>query len=131
MSKNYISTGTGINMGLDVFFEKHKVVGYFRKVNFLVKYFGDLGFDIENQTPFYITKEQVTELRNRCQEVLSDHSKAEELLPTMSGFFFGSTDYDEYYFDDVEQVLKYCEETLLPMFDGLDDRESIYFSTWY
>lgn len=130
MSKNYISTGTGINMGLDVFFEKHKVVGYFRKVNFLVKYFGDLGFDIENQTPFCITKEQVTELRNRCQEVLSDHSKAEELLPTISGFFFGSTDYNEYYFEDVEQVLKYCEETLLPMFDSLDDRESIYFSTW-
>lgn len=118
-------------MGLDAFFEKHKVVGYFRKVNFLVKYFGDLGFDIENQTPFYITKEQVTELRNRCQEVLSDHSKAEELLPTMSGLFFGSTDYNEYYFEDVEQVLKYCEETLLPMFDSLDDRESIYFSTWY
>ena len=118
-------------MGLDVFFEKHKVVGYFRKVNFLVQYFGDLGFDVEHQTPFYITKEQVTELRNRCQEVLRDHSKAEELLPTMSGFFFGSTDYDEYYFDDVEQVLKYCEETLLPMFDGLDDREGIYFSTWY
>lgn len=117
-------------MGLDVFFEKHKVVGYFRKVNFLVKYFGDLGFDIENQTPFCITKEQVTELRNRCQEVLSDHSKAEELLPTISGFFFGSTDYNEYYFEDVEQVLKYCEETLLPMFDSLDDRESIYFSTW-
>ena len=63
--------------------------------------------------------------------VLEDHSQAEELLPTVDGFFFGSTEYDEGYFDDVEQVLKYCEETLLPMFDELDDRESIYFSTWY
>lgn len=53
------------------------------------------------------------------------------LLPTMEGFFFGSTDYDEGYFGDVEHVLKYCEETLLPMFDNLYDRESIYFSTWY
>lgn len=118
-------------MGLDIFFEKHKVVGYFRKVNFLVKYFESLGFDVEHQTPLYITKEQAIELRNRCQMVLDDHSQAEELLPTMDGFFFGSTDYDEYYFEDVEQVLKYCEETLLPMFDELDDRESIYFSTWY
>lgn len=118
-------------MGLDVFFEKHKIVGYFRKVNFLVKYFDDLGFDVENQTPLYITKDQVIELRNRCQMVLEDHSQAEELLPTMEGFFFGSTDYDEGYFGDVEHVLKYCEETLLPMFDNLDDRESIYFSTWY
>lgn len=118
-------------MGLDIFFEKHKVVGYFRKVNFLVKYFSDLGFDVDNQTPFYITKDQVVELRNRCQRVLEDHSQAEDLLPTMDGFFFGSIDYDESYFGDVEQVLKYCEETLLPMFDKLDDRESIYFSTWY
>lgn len=118
-------------MGLDIFFEKHKIVGYFRKVNFLVKYFSDLGFDVENQTPFYINKDQVTELRDRCQRVLDDHSLAEDLLPTMGGFFFGSTDYDEYYFEDVEEVLKYCEESLLPMFDELDDRESIYFSTWY
>lgn len=118
-------------MGLDIFFETHKVIGYFRKVNFLVKYFGDLGFDIENQTPFCINKDQVTELRDRCQEVLDNHDKAEELLPTMSGFFFGSTDYDEYYFDDVKQVLEYCEETLLPMFDNLDNKEDIYFSTWY
>lgn len=118
-------------MGLDIFFEKHKVVGYFRKVNFLVKYFSDLGFDVEHQVPFYINKDQVTELRDRCRRVLDDHSLAEDLLPTMSGFFFGSTDYDEYYFGDVEEVLKYCEESLLPMFDELDDRESIYFSTWY
>lgn len=118
-------------MGLDIFFEKHRTVGYFRKVNFLVRYFADLGFDVENQIPFYITKEQVLELRNRCKSVLEDHSQAEDLLPTMEGFFFGSTDYDDYYFEDVEQVLKYCEETLLPMFDELDGRESIYFSTWY
>lgn len=131
MYKDVISIGTGTKLGLDIFFERHKVVGYFRKVNFLVRYFTDLGFDVENQTPFYITKEQVIELRNRCQMVLDDHSQAEDLLPTMSGFFFGSTDYNGYYFKDVEQVLKYCEETLLPMFDELDDRESIYFSTWY
>lgn len=131
MSGDNISIGTGIKLGLDIFFERHKTIGHFRKVNFLVRYFADLGFDVENQTPFYITKEQVIELRNRCQTVLDDHSQAEDLLPTMSGFFFGSTDYNEYYFEDVEQVLKYCEETLLPMFDKLDDRESIYFSTWY
>ena len=119
-------------MGLDVFFERHKVVGYFRTVNFLVQYFSDLGFAVEHQTPFYITKDQVTELRNRCQIVLDNHDKAEELLPTMNGFFFGSTDYDEYYFGDVKQVLKYCEETLLPMFDELEDGgEGIYFTTWY
>lgn len=118
-------------MGLDVFFEKHKTVGYFKKINFLVKYFADLGFDVENQIPFYINKDQVIELKNRCIAVLEDHDRAEDLLPTMSGFFFGSTDYDDFYFDNVELILEYCEETLLPMFDELDDMEGVYFSTWY
>ena len=38
--------------------------------------------------------------------VLKDRNLAEELLPTQSGFFFGGTDYDQYYFDDLEQELK-------------------------
>ena len=48
-------------MGLDIYFTKMKTsnVGYFRKVNFLVRYFADLGFDVENQVPFGITKDDV------------------------------------------------------------------------
>lgn len=49
----------------------------------------------------------------------------------MEGFFFGSTEYDEYYFDDVEDVKNYIEQTLIPEFDNLDSDEEIYFSTWY
>lgn len=120
-------------MGLDIFFTKRKeeTVGYFRKVNFLVKYFEDLGFDTPNQTPLEITKENVTALLERCNSVLADHSKAEELLPTMEGFFFGSTEYDSHYFDDVERVKVFLEDILLPKFDLLDSDEAIYFDTWY
>lgn len=118
-------------MGLDIFFSREKTVGYFRKVNFLVKYFSDLGFDVESQSDFTISEEWVSELIDRCTKVLEDHSLAEELLPTMDGFFFGSTAYDDYYFMDVEQVLQYCKEKLLPMFEELGDDESITFSTWY
>lgn len=120
-------------MGLDIYFEKRKSteIGYFRKVNFLVKYFEDLGFDVENQTPLSIKKDQAIELRDRCRRVLDNHDLAEELLPTMSGFFFGSTNYDEYYFEDVQSVLDYCEGELIPAFDKLNDDERIYFLTWY
>lgn len=40
-------------MGLDIFLTKKKRtnIGYFRKVNFLVKFFEDKGFDVPNQTP--------------------------------------------------------------------------------
>ena len=120
-------------MGLDLFFMRKtsEQVGYFRKVNFLVKYFEELGFDVENQIPFPIDIDMVKDLLSRCNEVLNDHSKAKELLPTVSGFFFGSTDYDEWYFKDVEKVKEYIEETLLPTFDELEPYESIYFETWY
>lgn len=120
-------------MGLDIFFTKRKSnnIGYFRKVNFLVKYFEELGFDVENQTPFEISREDAEVLLSRCKQVLKKHSLAEELLPTTEGFFFGSTDYDEAYFDDVKAVRDYVKDTLLPQFDELKEDEKIYFETWY
>ena len=120
-------------MGLDIFFiKKHrKEIGYFRKVNFLVKYFKDLGFDVENQTPFCISKEDAEVLLSRCNQVLKDHSKASELLPTMDGFFFGSIEYNEYYFNDVKEVRDYIKNTLLPEFEKLGSEEEIFFETWY
>lgn len=120
-------------MGLDLFFSvrSEKPIGYYRKVNFLVKYFLDRGYDVENSSPICISKEDVEELLSRCNQVLEDHSKAPELLPTMSGFFFGSTDYDEYYFIDVAKIKGYIEGTLLPSFDKLKDNEGIYFEILY
>ena len=120
-------------MGLDIFLTKKKRtnIGYFRKVNFLVKFFEDKGFDVPNQTPLAITREDAEELLSKCEEVLNDHSKGPELLPTMSGFFFGSTDYDNYYYDDVEVVRDYVKDKLLPEFDTLEEEENIYFETWY
>ena len=62
---------------------------------------------------------------------MKDHSKGPELLPTMSGFFFGSIDYDNYYYDDVKAVRNYVKDKLLPEFDTLEEEENIYFEIWY
>lgn len=119
-------------MGLDIFITKRKSteLAYYRKVNFLVNFFQKIGFDVENQTPLKIYADDILELLQRCDEVLEDHSKASELLPTMEGFFFGSTDYDEHYFNSVKVVKEDCIK-LLREFDNLDEDESIYFETWY
>ena len=37
---------------------------------------------------------------------IEDSSVAEKLLPTCDGFFFGSTYYDEYYFDDLVKTVR-------------------------
>ena len=121
------------NMGLDVFITKKKRtnLGYFRKVNFLVKFFEERGFDVQNQIPLVINKDDAKQLLSACEEVLKDNSKASEILPTMSGFFFGSTDYDDYYYKDVEEVRNYVKDKLLPEFDTLNEDEEIYFETWF
>jgi len=41
-----------------------------------------------------------------------DTSIAEQLLPTQSGFFFGSTDYDEYYLEDLKDTIETLETIL-------------------
>lgn len=120
-------------MGLDIWFNKIKKeeLGYFRKVNFLVKYFHELGMNVKDQVPFYMEKEDIVNLLDRCNKVLEDRTKAEELLPTMEGFFFGNTEYNEYYFEDVEAVKDFITNKLLPQFDNLDNGESITFDIWY
>lgn len=120
-------------MGLDIYFTRKKTneIGYFRKVNFLVKYFENKGMGVENQHPLEIFKEDAEELAENCRKVLENHDLAEELLPTREGFFFGPTEYDDWYFECVQDVLNFVEDELLPEFNELDSNESIYFEIWY
>lgn len=57
-------------------------------------------------------------------QTIKDSSVAERLLPTGSGFFFGSTDYDQYYVDDLEETKKILEVALA------EDGEYYYQASW-
>lgn len=95
---------------------------YYRKVNFLYAFFAEALTDEQ----CVVTKHDVETIISHCKEVLADHSLAEKLLPTQSGFFFGSTDYNEWYFKDVEDVL----EKFTKYLEGWDDDTIgwVYFS---
>lgn len=43
-------------------------------------------------------------------QVVEDSTLAEELLPTTTGFFFGSEDYDQYYWKDLKDTKKMLEQ---------------------
>ena len=45
-------------------------------------------------------------------EKIKDPSVAKELLPTMSGFFYGSEDYDQFYIWDVRYTMEKLEKIL-------------------
>lgn len=101
-----------------------KEVAYFRKVNFLIPFFG---YE-ENCSNIEIDKYQVEDLIEACNEVLANHDKASFLLPTQAGFFFGSTDYDDWYFDDVQNVKDKFEE-ILADFDR--DEDILIMHCWW
>ena len=58
-------------------------------------------------------------------KLLKDPALADKLLPTESGFFFGSTDYDEYYYDDLVRTKEIIEEALLD-----DQADFEYYASW-
>lgn len=52
---------------------------------------------------------------------------AEQLLPTGSGFFFGSTDYDQYYMDDINSTIKIIEAIIS---ENDTNADYYYHSSW-
>lgn len=53
-----------------------------------------------------------------------------ELLPTESGFFFGSTDYDEYYMNDIEHTIDVLEPEVKLIEAGDNMAEYHYSASW-
>ena len=51
-----------------------------------------------------------------------------DLLPTVEGFFFGDTEYDHYYFDDITETIKTIENVLEEV--DFEDEILTYVSSW-
>ena len=107
-------------------------IGYFRKFNalhsYIVKTFAN---GIDNCQDIYLYKEDVEQIKKVLDDVLNAHQrveKAKEPLPTQSGFFFGGTDYDEYYFEDVKDAADLMQ-SFLCNFD-FDTYELVYRASW-
>ena len=117
-------------MGLDMYLiHDGEEVGYWRKANQIHKWFVDnVQNGVDNCGEYKVTKEQLIELRDTCNKVLDDGNLAPELLPTRSGFFFGSTGYDEWYFNDIENTKRIIDEIIETKPDYLDDL--YYGSSW-
>jgi hypothetical protein len=101
--------------------------GYWRKANAIHDWFvRECQGGVDECQPSYVSREQLGELRQLCEEVLEDRTLASKLLPTTAGFFFGSTEYDEYYFQDIELTVKIIDSvSALP-----NEWEFEYRSSW-
>lgn len=103
-------------------------IGYWRKFNALHNWFVENVQDGRDECQeAYVSPSKLEELLNILNEVKDgDIIKAEELLPTTSGFFFGSTEYDEWYFENVNESIPIIEKAL----SYKEDSDIYYQSSW-
>jgi hypothetical protein len=117
-------------MGLDMMLvhDGDQIVSW-RKANAIHKWFVDNVQDgVDDCGEYKVTKEQLIRLRNVCNDVLGDGNLASELLPTQSGFFFGDTEYDTWYFKDLANTVQFIDEIFEYKSYCLDDL--YYSSSW-
>ncbi len=141
MGKKYVSEYTdkenyekinSIDVGQKDYKINHIVVEvmYWRKANAIHDWFVrevQAGVDECQESP--VSASKLKELRDLCREVMADKKKANLILPTKSGFFFGDTSYDEWYFMHIENTEKQLTEILEDK-NFLNIWEFYYQSSW-
>jgi hypothetical protein len=101
---------------------------YWRKANAIHKWFVEnIQGGEDNCQRYYVEREQLVELRDLCAKLCTQREMAEETLPTADGFFFGSTEYDEWYWNDIEGTVQGLDKAL----QAFDDKWQFHYrSSW-
>ena len=102
-------------------------VGYWRKANAIHRWFvHNVQDGIDECQKSKVDRPELQQLQKLCEQVMAEPNKASTLLPTSSGFFFGSTDYSEAYWDDIKMTIDVCQRAL-----KLPENWDIYYqSSW-
>ena len=94
-------------------------VAYWRKANAIHGYIvREHGGGVDECQSIYLTRNDLKVLRDKCDEILCVPANfmpnvAEKCgLNTVGGFFFGSTDYDEWYTDDLKRTVNQIDKIL-------------------
>ena len=100
---------------------------YWRKSNQIHKWFVDnVQGGNDNCGEYYVSHEKLNQLRETCRQAL--FAKDPSLLPPQAGFFFGSYDIDEWYWQDIKDTIKKLKRVL-----ELSDMSKLsfyYTSSW-
>lgn len=99
-------------------------VGYWRKANAIHNWFvQNVQEGVDDCKEYYVSTEAIKDLYQVVCEVLESGNAevAQEKLPPQSGFFFGSTGIDEWYFQDLEDT----KRILQPIIDGYNESKEL------
>lgn len=102
---------------------------YWRKANHIHNWFvKHVQLGVDDCGEYEVSREQLSQLLVLCNEVIADRTLAQSRLPTTAGFFFGGTEYGEYYWTDTEFTRDNIEKILNnPLYDGWTFS---YHSSW-
>ena len=74
-----------------------------------------------------MTKKDLQKLLENCEAVYHGNDSKKELLPMVEGFFFGSTNYDEFYTETTKDTIDICKKLI----DEIDNNTEIFYqSSW-
>jgi len=103
---------------------------YWRKANQIHNWFvKEVQGGVDECQKTYVSLEDLQRLVDTCKEVLANRKKAADLLATQSGFFFGGTDYDKWYFEDLKRTVERLQYLL--DFEKENAQEHIFVSYYY
>ena len=103
---------------------------YWRKANAIHKWFVDNVQGGKDECEEHsISLEQLAVLQQACASVLADPDNAQSYLPTASGFFFGGTDVDEWYMQNVNDTKDWIDK-LFEDKEKFTKWELYYQSSW-
>lgn len=118
------------SIGADRITNIEEEVGYWRKANHIHQWFvNNVQHGEDDCGEYYVSLDDIKSLAKLCLAVREDNSLAEDLLPVQSGFFFGSTNYDKWYYDSIDytlELLRGLEREL-----ELDEQEGVPSSLYY
>lgn len=125
-------------MGLDMYLhvnsieekEIFELIGTWRKANQIRDFFScycSKEEAQENIMDLLVTKEMIEELEKHIIDILTDKKNPESVLPTSPGFFFGSLEYDHYYYGDLIYTLTLTKIAK----EYLNKNKTIYYSEWW
>lgn len=137
-------------MGLDMYLFKHKKfrdndeefnklvrqneeeILYWRKANMIRAWFVNHTALLSDDDGIYIpiSRETLELLKQDLEDALNNHKIATVLFPTSSGFFFGSTDYDEYYWGKLKYTLEEVTKILDEDIVDWDNEVVEYCDSW-
>ena len=102
-------------------------VGYWRKANAIHGWIvNEFAGGEDNCQQIYIPRVGMEQLRDLCHQVITGDTDPNEALPPQSGFFFGSTNIDEWYMQDI----KYTYDLLTRLLSNEKIDSFIYQASW-